>query len=113
MNDAVAEVVEGVRFDPAQVGDAGARVTSRVLYRDPTGAFKTGFWSALAGPPAAINYTMDELCVLLEGEVRLVDSAGRAEIYRAGDTFVIPKGFVGTWETMADVRKFFAVFKPV
>ena len=113
MNDAVAELVGSVRFDPAQLPDAGVRVTSRVLYRDPSGAFKTGFWSALAGPPAPISYTMDELCVLLQGEVRLVDAAGHAETYRAGDTFVIPKGFVGTWETVADVRKFFAVFKPV
>ena len=55
MNDAVARVVETVRFDSTQVGDEGPRVTSRLLYADPSGAFKTGFWSALAGPPAAIN----------------------------------------------------------
>ncbi len=112
MSDAVAGVVSSVRFDRAQTPDEGARVTSRVLYRDPSGAFKTGFWSALAGAPAPISYTMDELCVLLEGEVRLVDAAGHAELYRAGDTFVIPNGFVGTWQTLVDVRKFFAVFKP-
>ena len=112
MNDAVARVVETVRFDSTQVGDEGPRVTSRLLYADPSGAFKTGFWSALAGPPAAINYTMDEMCVLLAGEVRLVDAAGHGQTYRAGDTFVIPKGFVGTWQTVADVRKFYAVFKP-
>lgn len=112
MNDVVTAGVGTVKFDPTQTGDAAARVTSRVLYKDPSGAFKTGFWSALAGPPAAISYTMDELCMLLEGEVRITDAAGHAETYRAGDTFVIPNGFVGTWQTIADVRKFFAVFKP-
>ena len=53
-----------------------------------------------------------ELCVLLEGVVRLPDAAGHVETYRSGDTFLIPNGFTGTWETVEPVRKFYAVFVP-
>jgi uncharacterized cupin superfamily protein len=34
------------------------------------------------------------------------------EEYVAGDTFLIPNGFTGTWETVKHVKKFFAIYKP-
>jgi uncharacterized cupin superfamily protein len=110
--DAITTPVRTLRFDTQAQPDEGARVTSRLVYKDPTGAFRTGFWAAQAGPPAPIAYTMDEFCVLLEGSVRLVDETGHAEVYNAGDSFLIPNGFTGTWQSVTAVRKFFAVFKP-
>ena len=56
---------------------------------DPSGRFKTGFWAAHQPGRSEIDYTSDELCVILEGVVRLTDSAGHVETYRAGDTFLI------------------------
>jgi len=47
-----------------------------------------------------VNYTERELCHLLTGVVQLTDTAGRQQIYRAGDTFMIDKGFSGTWEVL-------------
>lgn len=101
-----------IRFDATAQGDPELRVTSRVLYKDPTGAFRTGFWAAQPGPPAPIAYSMDEFCVVLEGSVQVTDAAGHAEVYRQGDSFVVPNGFTGTWQNLTAVRKFFAVFKP-
>lgn len=107
-NDLPTTIIRSVRFNTAAQPDEGKRMTSRVWYaRD---GFRTGFWSAQPGR-ADIRYTKDELCTLLEGEVRLTDEAGQAEVYVAGDTFVIPKGFKGVWETVKPVRKFFAVYE--
>jgi uncharacterized cupin superfamily protein len=103
--------VRSIRFDCATRGDAAERTTTRQWYGDPSGSFKTGFWAAQPGK-TEIAYTIDELCVLLEGVVRLTDAAGHVEIYRSGDTFLIPNGFTGIWETIEPVRKFYAVFAP-
>jgi uncharacterized cupin superfamily protein len=87
------------------------KVASDVWYKDQSGRIRAGLWSA--GPDcAAIDLTdhADELCVILEGTVRLTDaSSGHTEIYRAGDTFLIPSGFNGTWESVGAVRKFFLI----
>ena len=105
------DVVQTIRFERAEKGDAGAAHTSRDWYTSPNGAFRTGFWSSERGK-WDIHYKKDELCLLLEGVVRLTDSSGHVEIYSAGDTFVIPTGFQGSWETVEPVRKFFAVHRP-
>jgi uncharacterized protein len=109
-NDAVTTTIRSVRFDNGAQPEDGKRMTSRTWYASPTGAFRTGFWAAQPGR-ADIAYTKDELCTLLEGEVRLTDESGQVETYIAGDTFVIPKGFKGVWETVKPVRKFFAVYE--
>jgi uncharacterized cupin superfamily protein len=108
-DDAISQAVHTIAFDPNAQPDAGARSTTKLWYSDPDGAFRTGFWAAQPGK-AAIAYTKDELCMLLEGEVRLTAADGIVATYRAGDTFIIPKGFTGTWETVSPVRKFFATY---
>jgi len=53
----------------------------------------------------------DELCHLLEGHVRLTDSQGVSQEFRAGATFVVAAGFKGTWENLTPVRKVFMILK--
>lgn len=68
-----------------------------------------GVWEA---GPFAERFTgeADEFCHLLEGNVRLVDEAGAAKTFKAGDTFVIPKGFSGVWENLTKVKKVYVLF---
>lgn len=111
MTSEIKDVVAPIRFDRGAEGDRLAKTTTKEWYVDPTGSFKTGFWAAQPGR-AEVHYLKDELCILIEGTVRLTDAAGRTETYRAGDTFVIPTGFKGVWETVEPVRKFYAIHKP-
>ena len=111
-DDAVAKTIHTIAFDATAQGDAGARVTTKNWYNDPDGAFRAGFWAAQPGK-SPIHYTKDELCTLLEGTVRLTADDGTVATYTAGDTFLIPKGFKGTWETVVAVRKFYAVYTKV
>ncbi|VVO26597.1 cupin domain-containing protein [Pseudomonas fluorescens] len=67
-----------------------------------------GFWEA--GPHkefCACDY--DELCHLLEGQVRLTDADGNSRTFEAGSTFVVAAGFKGTWENLTDVRKVYVI----
>ena len=111
MTENTIDIVRAIRFDPNMVGEASSPTTTKEWYADSSGRFRTGFWSAKPGR-IEINTTKDELCMLLEGVVRLTDASGRIETYRAGDTFVIPSGFKGVWETVEPVRKFYAVHRP-
>lgn len=68
---------------------------------------------AWTGQPGSreISYEIDERCFVLEGKIRLIDASGNTETYMAGDTFLIPAGFKGVWETVEPVRKFYAIHK--
>src|SRR5262249_11534350 len=75
---------------------------------------RAGCWPRASGQPykAEVNYTEDEFCYILEGKVRLPDSAGKVEEYKAGDAFVIPTGFKGVWETVEAVKKYYVIHTP-
>jgi uncharacterized protein len=111
MTPDAAVAVRTIRFDPNANSDASAPTTTWAWYSDRDGNFKTGFWASQPGR-AEIHYTKDELCVILEGKVRLTDANGHAETYTKSDTFLIPNGFKGVWETLESVRKFYAIHKP-
>ncbi len=77
-------------------------------YVDPTGKFSTGIWQSEAGK-WKIAYTEEEFCQLLEGVSVICDSSGTEVRVSAGDNFVIPRGFVGTWEVLEPTRKIYVI----
>lgn len=103
--------MRAIRFDKATASDPDTQTTTKDFFQDTTGLFRSGFWSSKPGR-SDMNYLKNEMCVLLEGEVRITGEDGTVELFQAGDTFVIPRGFKGVWETLKPTRKFFAVYKP-
>ncbi len=107
-----------IRFDrdppPAESGKperilAGAPETrTRNFYSDGQGKFFAGIWESTPGK-WRILYEEDEFCHLLAGRIVITDESGHAETFAAGDAFVIPRGFAGTWETIESVRKYYAI----
>ncbi|GAA5785059.1 cupin domain-containing protein [Chitiniphilus shinanonensis] len=51
----------------------------------------------------------DEFFCVIEGRVQLWDDAGHAEAFGPGEAGVIPAGFVGRFEVVEPVRKYFVV----
>lgn len=86
------------------------RTTVRNHYTDPSSQFFAGEWSSSVGK-WRVKYTECEFCHLLEGEVVLAADDGREWRFRAGDAWVIPAGFGGTWETVRPARKRYAIFE--
>ena len=79
-------------------------------FSDPSGRFHCGHWQAEPGV-LSVRYTETELCVLIEGRVRLTDATGSAE-FGPGDAFVIAAGFRGRWESIGRVTKLYAILDP-
>lgn len=79
-------------------------------YTDPTGKYFSGFWESGTGK-WHINYTEEETCYLISGLSIVTDEAGTATTLKTGDSFVIPKGFKGTWEVVEPSRKLYAIYE--
>lgn len=77
-------------------------------YTDASGQFMVGFWRSQVGK-WKIAYTEEEYCTMLSGISVVTHSDGTAMTVRAGDSFVIPRGFVGTWEVVEETTKRFVM----
>lgn len=79
-------------------------------YADSSGQFFAGTWASAPGL-WRIRYSEHEFCHLLEGRVILSSDDGQRWEFAAGDAWVIPAGFSGTWETVEPARKRYAIFE--
>lgn len=82
-----------------------------VQYKDSSGKFLAGIWASEVGK-WRVQYTDEEYCRMLEGESVIADAAGRSTTVKGGESFVVPRGFVGTWEVVVPSRKVFVIYEP-
>lgn len=80
-------------------------------YTGGAGKFFSGVWSSTEGH-WLLDYTEEEVCTILEGRVRLTGEDGVPHEFGPGDSFVIPAGFKGSWETLEPVRKIYVIYEP-
>jgi uncharacterized cupin superfamily protein len=59
-----------------------------------------------------ICYSEEEYCQILQGTSIIADTAGNAVTVSAGDSVVIPRGFVGTWEVVEPTHKIYVIYEP-
>lgn len=102
-----------IRVSPSDCPEPAAdKLTAATkAYGDPTGALTCGIWRSKPNR-LEVTYARDEFCLIVEGEVHLTDAAGRTEIYRAGDAFVVPAGFKGVWDMPVAVVKHYVLHAP-
>jgi uncharacterized cupin superfamily protein len=66
-----------------------------------------------AAEPALIDisepYPYDEFVLVLEGEVTLTSLAGDKRTYQVGESFLVPKGWQGTWDMPFKFREMIIV----
>jgi uncharacterized protein len=90
---------------------AGKPVTRVSNYfSDSTQQFFAGRWAATRGT-WRVRYTENELCVMTTGKVVIESDAGQRNTFVAGDAFVVPAGFSGTWQVLEDCSKIYAIFE--
>jgi uncharacterized protein len=82
----------------------------RNFFADGTQQFFAGRWSATRGK-WRVRYTENELCVMTAGRVIIENASGERSSFGAGDAFVVPAGFDGTWEVVEDCTKIYAIFE--
>ncbi|MBT1444571.1 cupin domain-containing protein [Shewanella sp. JM162201] len=72
--------------------------------------FHVGIWQS-AGGKWNVNYTEHEYCDILEGCSIICDTEGNSLTVAVGDKFVIPAGFIGTWEVIENCKKVYVIFE--
>jgi uncharacterized protein len=100
-----------IRPDPARVVSGAPDQTAWNYFTDATGRFAAGIWEGKPGR-WRVAFTENEFCHLLSGVVVVRDEAGGEAVFRAGDSFVMPTGFTGSWEVVETARKLYASFEP-
>ncbi|HMK87233.1 MAG TPA: cupin domain-containing protein [Steroidobacteraceae bacterium] len=117
----MADCPKIVRLDRLQTGESANPSPEKILagiprtrvsnqYTDATQQFFCGLWTSTNGK-WRVHYTETEFCVLIEGRVRLESASGERIDLRAGDAFVVPAGFEGTWEVAEPCKKWYAIFE--
>jgi uncharacterized cupin superfamily protein len=80
-------------------------------YTDGSGKFFAGVWSSEVGK-WRIAYTEEEYCQILQGTSIIADTLGNDVTVSAGDSVIIPRGFVGTWEVLEPTQKIYVIYEP-
>lgn len=88
----------------AAPGKAVPAAASHETYKGADG-LRVGVWEGEPGTLQLTDYPFDEFCLIVAGELVVTGTGGKPLIFRAGDSFIIPKGFSGTWEMKTKVRK--------
>lgn len=112
---------EIVNFKPLPAAIESAPAPENLLRGEPRqqicnvlsssdGRFHVGQWASGVGT-WRVHYAEYELCHLLEGSVRITPEQGEGRVYGPGDTFVMPSGFLGTWEVIEPCRKIYAIYE--
>jgi len=78
----------------------------KLLY---VGQVGVGIWQAEPMKLSVNPQTVDEYIYVLDGKLTLTSADGTVNKFAAGDSFVLPKGFVGTWETTGMYRQLIVV----
>src|SRR6056300_1372545 len=72
-----------------------------------SGNFKSGIWDCTAGSWEH-NHPKLEFCYIVEGSVKIVEEeSGITHEFKAGDSFVVPKGTRVTWIVEQYAKKIF------
>lgn len=93
----------GFKTNPA---DGTPFENSWIYYNHPSGNFRSGIWDCRAGSWRH-EHPKTEFCYIVEGAVKIQEKDGRLHEYRAGDSFIIPKGTPVTWIVDDYVKKLF------
>ena len=97
--------------DPQRILAGEPRQRAFNAFTDATGGFHCGRWSSSPGS-WRVRYRENELCVMLSGTVVIEGVDGQRQTFTAGDAFVVPAGFEGTWTVIEPASKIYAIFEP-
>lgn len=96
-------------LEESEVGKTNA--LDRIWHDETSGCLQVGVYETGANR-YTINepYPYDELMVFITGGVTLTPQGGDAQLVNAGDTVLIPKGWLGLWDSNG-YRKIYVIDK--
>jgi uncharacterized cupin superfamily protein len=113
--DRAATPTEQARYPSDMVvkGDGAfdGSYTNLTEYSSADQKFTVALWESSPGVLKTDGYPHDEYCLVLEGHLIVTNRSGRREEFNPGDTFVIPKGWAGTWNMTTRFKKQYVAFE--
>jgi len=85
--------------------------TEALEYKSADRKFTVALWESGPGVLKTDGYPHDEYCLVLEGHLVITNRSGNREEFNPGDTFVIPKGWAGTWNMTTRFKKQYVAFE--
>lgn len=76
-----------------------------------TGQLVVSIYDADDGVVKIKNYPFDEFVHVLNGRAILTAEGSAPQTFETGDSFVVPKGFTGTWEMQDNFREMIVIEK--
>lgn len=98
------------RPSPDRVLAGAPEHTARNYFSDASGQLFAGTWESTPGK-WRVRYTENEFCHITRGSVQIDDGRGHQWAFKAGDSFVVPAGFAGTWQVLEDTAKLYVIFE--
>lgn len=80
------------------------------LFQSADGRFNSGIWECQPGTWRVV-FSESEFCHLLAGVIIVTGDDGSVQTFKAGDAFVSPAGFTGTWQVIEPARKYYAFYE--
>jgi uncharacterized cupin superfamily protein len=96
---------------PERLLDGDPEQVAHNYFSDATGRFFAGVWESTPGR-WRVQYTENEFCHLTRGRIKIEDGRGNHWSFAAGDSFVIPAGFSGTWHVLEPTAKLYVIYEP-
>ncbi|PIV80113.1 MAG: hypothetical protein COW54_00635 [Rhodobacteraceae bacterium CG17_big_fil_post_rev_8_21_14_2_50_63_15] len=100
---------EWERMNPEDLVAGHPVQRGHVYHERPQDGYLAGVWDCTAFTGQMEAYSVDEFMLLLEGALEMVLPDGKIVEIRAGDAFVIPKGFMCQWRQPGFVHKIFMI----
>jgi uncharacterized cupin superfamily protein len=97
------------RFPTENYAVPGKAVPQAASYQAFAGALTTGIFEGGPGFLLMKDWPQDEVVTLLSGHLVITSTAGNRSMFGPGDSFVVPKGFSGTWEMKTKMREVFVL----
>jgi len=79
-------------------------------YEDEALGLYIGVWDTTSMVEIAASYSCDEFMVIIDGQANIKNNkTENLEIAKAGDAFIIPKGYDCQWQQNGYLRKFYVI----
>lgn len=102
--------LEPTDYIPTETLESGEpKERGRSFYQDQTGELDAGVWECEVNRHRIEGAPYDEFVYLIAGRIDIIDDAGGVETFKAGDSFVMPRGCHCTWDVKEPVRKLYVV----
>ncbi|MCG8356454.1 MAG: cupin domain-containing protein [Kiloniellales bacterium] len=108
--DGAVAGLEPTDYIPPETLESGdPQERGRSFYADQTGQLDAGVWECEPNRHVIEAAPYDEFVYLLQGRIDVIDDQGGVETYKAGDSFMMPRGCKCTWDVKEPVRKLYVV----